>query len=440
MVKTGFLTAPFIPTNFSSLTMAFADAGAAAVDPLLTLRRAVSSEIEPIPTKSPDASASDVEPNLAKATHLLFNFTNEAPISFELSAPTRFISSGNAVDLRSIYLAWQNKDATVTDYLAATRSVNADLADSAEGGVGGEVKNLIFAEKLDLITWLESAGDSEYIKPLAEDENLKAANREAAIARGDADTVMKDANGVTGSAASRAGQKQIDPRLQEIYNSERKMGDRNTCLRGIKPTVRTFPHPNRSTLTEYEPFPTLHTNKRHPGLQPRPQIRRTLPRPRLASSPGRSHRSPNLPTQPTHLEPQAAQQRAQRPPTRAHHPAVALGLVTAAHDEHPVLPRQRAVPAARHKHGDAQHPARVAHTAEHFVARAALHPRRHARPVQAGLLGPRRRCVHDGSGVAVQELQVAAARGAVWPCVGCVCGLEGRGGAEYGEGMGEAGG
>ena len=31
--------------------------------------------------------------------------------------------------------------------------------------------------------------------------------------------------------------KTIDPRLQEIYNGERRMGDRNTVLRGIKPTV-----------------------------------------------------------------------------------------------------------------------------------------------------------------------------------------------------------
>ncbi|KAI9662926.1 MAG: accessory factor associated with RNA polymerase II [Bathelium mastoideum] len=224
--------------------MAAAEAGAAAIDPLLTLRRAVSSNIEPIPTKSPDASASDTELNLAKATHVLFNFTNETPLSFELSTPTRFISSGNAVDFRSIYLAWQNKDATVTDYLAATRSVNADLANADEGGVGGEVKNLIFAEKLDLITWLESAGDSEYIKPLAEDENLKAANREAAIARGDLDVTMKDVNGVASAGALRAGQKTVDPRLQEIYNSERKMGDRNSCLRGIKPT--DFSHVRKS--------------------------------------------------------------------------------------------------------------------------------------------------------------------------------------------------
>ncbi|KAF2236955.1 CDC73-domain-containing protein [Viridothelium virens] len=223
--------------------MASADAAAAVVDTLITLRRAVSSNVQPVPTKSLDASASDAEPNIAKATYLLFNFTNETPISFELSSPTRFISSGNTVDFRSIYLAWLNKDATVTDYLAATRSVNADLANTAEGGAGGEVKNLIFAEKLDLITWLEGAGDSEYIKPLAEDERLRDAQREAAIARGDADGSMRDANGVA-AGALRSGQRELDPRLQEIYNSERKMGDRNSCLRGIKPT--DFSHVRKS--------------------------------------------------------------------------------------------------------------------------------------------------------------------------------------------------
>ena len=242
-----------------SSKMSAVDAGAAVVDSLLTLRRAILSNTTPVPTTSADASASDAELNIAKATHLFFNFPNETSISFELSAPTRFISSDNAVDLRSIYLAWQNKDATVQDYLSATRTVNADLANKDEGGVGGEVKNLVFTEKLDLITWLEGAGDSEYIKPLAEDESLKASIREAAIARGDSDMVMKDADGGTALGGLKPGQKTIDPRLQEIYNSERKMGDRNSCLRGIKPTVRmSFLFPVTGSQGKNQSRPNVH--------------------------------------------------------------------------------------------------------------------------------------------------------------------------------------
>jgi len=41
---------------------------------------------------------------------------------------------------------------------------------------------------------------------------------------------------VTSGAVGRQG-KNIDPRLAEIYNGERRMGDRNSVLRGIKPTV-----------------------------------------------------------------------------------------------------------------------------------------------------------------------------------------------------------
>lgn len=51
------------------------------------------------------------------------------------------------------------------------------------------------------------------------------------------------------SAGGRQG-KSIDPRLAEIYNGERRMGDRNSVLRGIKPTVLPLPLPLHSlTLT-----------------------------------------------------------------------------------------------------------------------------------------------------------------------------------------------
>ena len=95
------------------------------------------------------------------------------------------------------------------------------------------MQNLVFVERLDLITWLEGASDeSENIKPL-EGDSLAAA-KSAQSASGQAGGVSAVASGVT----TRGG-KPIDPRLQEIYNLERRMGDRNSVLRGIKPTVRS---------------------------------------------------------------------------------------------------------------------------------------------------------------------------------------------------------
>ena len=93
------------------------------------------------------------------------------------------------------------------------------------------MQNLVFVERLDLITWLEGASDeSEYIKPIEGD--ILAAAKSAQVASGQAGGVST----VPSGAATRGG-KQVDPRLQEIYNLERRMGDRNSVLRGIKPTV-----------------------------------------------------------------------------------------------------------------------------------------------------------------------------------------------------------
>ena len=100
-----------------------------------------------------------------------------------------------------------------------------------------KVQNLVFVERLDLITWLEGASDeSEYIRPLA----------------GDVIAPVPTAGGGGGGAAATAAAatdkvhraaRVVDARLQEIYNGERKMGDRNTVLRGIKPTVSHAPRP-----------------------------------------------------------------------------------------------------------------------------------------------------------------------------------------------------
>ncbi|KAM0801693.1 RNA pol II accessory factor, Cdc73 family-domain-containing protein [Usnea florida] len=198
-----------------------------AHDPLTSLRRSIASNNPPTPTTSSDAASfeSGID-NLGVATHLYF--TNPEPHSFPLDTPTRFISSDNPVDLRSIYFAWQQKDVNIPVYIASAQKLSDELGSSNRGG--SKVQNLVFAERLDLITWLEGASDeSEYIKGLESDSSATKSAQVASGAVGGVSTVP------SGAAGARSG-KQIDPRLQEIYNLERKMGDRNSILRGIKPT------------------------------------------------------------------------------------------------------------------------------------------------------------------------------------------------------------
>ena len=199
-----------------------------ARDPLTSLRRSIASNNPPIPTTSPDsASSENTTDNLGVATHLYF--TNPEPHAFSLDTPTRFISSEDPVDLRSIYFAWQQKDVNIPVYIASAQKLSDELGSTDRSG--NKVQNLVFAERLDLITWLEGASDeSEYIKALESDSSATKSAQLASGAHGGVSTVP------SGTAGARSG-KQIDPRLQEIYNLERKMGDRNSILRGIKPTV-----------------------------------------------------------------------------------------------------------------------------------------------------------------------------------------------------------
>jgi parafibromin len=173
-----------------------------------------------------------------------------------LATPTRFISanSGSPVDLRSILFAWQNKDVAIPEYFASANQFNETLKQKGtqEDGKEESVQILVFVERLDLITWLEGASDeSEHIKPLegaaaaaeaaAKAAGVAQADAAAGIAAGTAGGASTAPTGAAGAAPAGAQpgrpQKLIGPRLQEIYNGERKTGDRNTVLRGIKPTV-----------------------------------------------------------------------------------------------------------------------------------------------------------------------------------------------------------
>lgn len=199
-------------------------------DPLISLRRSIASNNPPTPTTSPDGSHPEsATDNLGVATHL--HFTDPEPHTIPLDTPTRFFSSDKPVDLRSIYFAWQKKDVNIPDYIASAQALNDGLGGADGAGAASKVQNLVFVERLDLITWLEGASDeSEYIKALESDGTAAKSAQVASGAVGGVSTVP------SGAAGARPG-KQVDPRLQQIYNLERRMGDRNSVLRGIKPTV-----------------------------------------------------------------------------------------------------------------------------------------------------------------------------------------------------------
>ncbi|KAI9821213.1 MAG: accessory factor associated with RNA polymerase II [Pycnora praestabilis] len=246
-------------------------------DPLYRLRQSIASNSPPIPTTSPDATAAaDTDSDLAIATYL--QFSEPAHDSFPLNTPTRFISSDKPVDLRSIYFAWQKKDVAIPDYFASAEQLNEQL--SARGGGGGKVQHLVFVERLDLITWLEGASDeSEYIKRLESEATTAEAAGSAQVASGAAGGI---ATVPSGAAGARPG-KTIDPRLAEIYNGERRMGDRNSILRGIKPT--DFSHIRKTAETF---LGRGRHRSGHPSITPA-----IVPSPSLVSLPKKHGRRPD---------------------------------------------------------------------------------------------------------------------------------------------------
>lgn len=198
-------------------------------DALLLLRQSIASDTPAIPSTS-DSPPSSPTTDLSLASAKYLHFPSPG-VSIPLTAPTRFSSSDKPVDLRSIYFAWLKREVAIPAYNAAALALNSEL--DADGAAGGKVQNLAFVERLDLITWLEGASeDSEYIRPLGPETA-----RAAAIAQ----VASGAAGGIAPVASAGARNRTIDPRLQEIYNGERTMGDRNSVLRGIKPTVSLLP-------------------------------------------------------------------------------------------------------------------------------------------------------------------------------------------------------
>ncbi|KAK0886021.1 accessory factor associated with RNA polymerase II [Friedmanniomyces endolithicus] len=207
-------------------------------DPLALLRTSIAAGSLPIPTTDPDPySAAESNVSLAHASYLVFNTQSAQDGSqhtpFLLTHITRFVSVAagtKSLDLRSVFFCWQNKDQNAGTYIAAAQALNEELR---QAGKDETVINLVFAEKLDLNQWL--AGDiaeeeSEFIRSLDANKAARAdAKDAAATAKGGEDVEMRDADLADGAAAKREQE-----RLKEIYAAERKMGDRNTMLRGAK--------------------------------------------------------------------------------------------------------------------------------------------------------------------------------------------------------------
>ncbi|KAF2226204.1 RNA pol II accessory factor, Cdc73 family-domain-containing protein [Elsinoe ampelina] len=198
-------------------------------DPLILLRDSIANNTTPLPTSTANPSeASDAAP-LVSATHLLFNTQKPgeaAQTIISLSTQTRFISQrDNApLDLLSVYFSWTNRDAGLQDYIAAVRALDEARTSSGLSGV----TNVGFTERVDLASWLNGETDeSEFIKRADDNkESRKAADGAADLARGD-DVTMGD--------APPSGRRE-EERIKSIYRMERSLGDRNTVLRGIKPT------------------------------------------------------------------------------------------------------------------------------------------------------------------------------------------------------------
>lgn len=207
-----------------------------APDALLLLRTSLAAARAPQLTNSSDpaAAATNCTDSFALATHLYFSYP--VPQCIPLTTITRFTSTTPdtaEVDLRSVWFAWVQKDVTISEYINSAQELDKQLP------VGQRIRNLVFVERIELITWLEGGSDeSDYIKPSEGAPGTEGAAIKAADIAGGAGVPAQPGTGAT-STQQVGGRpvRTIDARLQAIYNGERNMSDHNSILRGIKPTV-----------------------------------------------------------------------------------------------------------------------------------------------------------------------------------------------------------
>jgi parafibromin len=265
-------------------------------DPLSLLRLSISQSTPPILSYTPDpASPSSTTPvSLSSASFLIFPSS-----AFPLSTQTRFRKSdGTSVDLRSIYFAWLHREDTIPDYITKAQNLG-----------DGVVTNLAFLERLELVTWLEGGQEeSEFIRPLPSTIPPTAATAVTSGGLAQQQGSQGSSSKVGPSSATLSGRtRQTDPRLLEIYSYERVVSNRNTFLRGIKPTV-TFHPPlgfvpkliNQQDFShvrkQAEDFITRLRNQKTPTTVPQPLATKSLPhRPGLPQPPTIGSATPSKP-------------------------------------------------------------------------------------------------------------------------------------------------
>lgn len=179
------------------------------LDPLITLRNAISKGLEP---KLFSASGEPVTPNeLAKAETLQIPINGSEPGSFALKSLTRYESktpSKIQLQLRAVYNCWLTRDLKVADYIKVSDE--------------REIFNLKFVERADLLSWLR--GDSS-----ESDNILKAGGERKTVSFLGSAQAEK-----TSKASSIVEKRPPNPELEKIYEKERALQNHNSVLRGTK--------------------------------------------------------------------------------------------------------------------------------------------------------------------------------------------------------------
>jgi parafibromin len=186
-------------------------------DALLLLRACAASKLVPTltPTDSLDTASELTFPPLPPLT--------TTPVSIPLSTLTRFIKDNAAVDLRSIFFAWQERETTITEYIASAQALG--------------VTHLGFIERLELVTFVDGGPEeSDHIRPLP--KGGAATAQQARTSSTHPHQQQQQQHHQQTAQTLQGKVRATDPRLLEIYAGERVVTNRNIMLRGIKPTVR----------------------------------------------------------------------------------------------------------------------------------------------------------------------------------------------------------
>lgn len=177
-------------------------------DPLTVLRTAIAGSHAVDLVTGPDGDV--VEMPEAQGLNVRLSDQN---VYLAFSQPTRFESQTpeiGALDVKTVWFAWLNKAAGITDYIAAAEEHN--------------INHLRFLERTDLVSWLEgSSTESEFIKS----DTTPGAPSTDATAEGAAAATIAATTG-------RVEKRPIAQDMVAIYENEKQLANHNTVLHGSK--------------------------------------------------------------------------------------------------------------------------------------------------------------------------------------------------------------